>query len=133
MRILTEIEMTAVSGGGRLDSADHDGSSGKSGTSSGMSGGSNRTSDGHTQNSGWGERVGGLVGAAVGGFLGAPAGAFGRVAGNIAGRFGGQAAGHLTEKGFVAGTNAAIDKAVHDAQNAQGRAAASGSRWGGHN
>lgn len=53
MRILTVEEMAAVSGGGRLDSADHDGSSGRSGSSSGKSGGSNRTSDGHAQNSGW--------------------------------------------------------------------------------
>lgn len=131
MRILTLEETAEVSGGGGgLDSP------GKSdagyGTSRGKSGSSNRTSDGHAQNSGWGERVGGWVGAAVGGSLGGAAGALGRAAGNIAGKFGGQAIGHLTEKGFVAGTNAAIDKALHDAQNARGQAAARG-RWGGHN
>lgn len=126
MRVLSMEEMKAVCGGGRLDTADHDGTSSRSGTHS------SHTSDGQVQNSGMGAKIGG----AVGGFLGAR---FGKAAcgpvcsaiGSAIGKMQGTVLGHLTEQAFVKGTNVAIDKAVHDTHNAIGQAR-SRNAFGGH-
>ncbi|GLU28408.1 hypothetical protein Brsp01_36410 [Brucella sp. NBRC 12950] len=135
MRILTEEEMIMVSGSGGLDSpgksdANYGGNRSRtssSHSSSGGSGNSNRPS-----NSGWGATVGGTIGGVIGAKV---AGGYGPIAaaGRAWGSVVGSGLGHLTEGGFVAGANKAIDKTLHDAQNAAGRAAATGSRWGGRN
>ena len=132
MRILNLEEMMAVSGGGGLDSpgmsdAGYGGSHGKGGGSKGSHGSSGN--NGRPSNSGWGATIGGLLGGTVGRTA---VGGYGTAAaiGHTIGRYAGKAFGNAAENGYVAGANAAIDKTLHDTNNAAARAAASSSRWG---
>jgi len=133
MRILLNEEMTRVSGGGGLDSpGKSDANYGGSRASASSSHGAGKN-NGRPSNSGWGERagsvIGGLAGSVAAGAI-APGVSVAKALGGAWGKLTGGAIGNTVENGFVSGANAAIDKALHDAQNASGRAAAGSSRWG---